>query len=105
MDLAKDIGDPTNPVTGWDLIFDKKKTGPNRFNIEYKLKDRAIEVRALTEEELEIIKDIKPIDELIPRPTPEEQLAFIKSAWLEGEKEEENANDDATAEFEEDIVF
>ena len=105
MDLAKEIGDPTNTETGWDLIFEKKKTGPNRFNIEYKLKDRVIEVRALSEEELELIKDIKTIDELIPRPTPDEQHAFIKSAWLEGQKEEPNVDPAATDSFDDDIPF
>ena len=35
-DLAKKrLGDPTNVETGWDIVFEKKKTGSHAFNVEY----------------------------------------------------------------------
>jgi len=97
MDLANDLGDPTDPINGWDVIVDKKKTGPHIFNIEYKLKERSIEKRELTDDEKEAIKDIKSIDDLIPRPDAEEQKAFIEQNWVN--KQEENTDSEAIDEF------
>ena len=96
-DLAADLGDPTDPITGWDVIVEKKKTGPHIFNIEYKLKERAIKVRELTDDEKAECEKIKPIDELIHRQTPEEQLAFIESNWLN--KQEDNVDNEAVDEL------
>ena len=96
-DLANDLGDPTDPVTGWDVIVDKKKTGPHIFNIEYKLKERAIDVRELTDDEKIEFEKVKPIDELLPRQDSEEQKAFIEQAWVN--KEEENTDSEAIDEF------
>lgn len=96
-DLANDLGDPTDPKTGWDVIVDKKKTGPHIFNIEYKLKERAIEQRELTAEEMVEFEKVKPIDELLPRQDAEEQKAFIEQNWVN--KEEENTDSEAVDEF------
>lgn len=103
-DLMKDLGDPTDPKTGWDIVVEKKKTGPNPFNVEYKLKERVIQPRALTEEELEVYNSIKDIDELIPRPTAEQQKEFIEKAWINVKAEEENTDTDATDSFDDDDV-
>ena len=96
-DLAEDLGDPTDPVTGWDVIVDKKKTGPHIFNVEYKLKERAIKPRELTTEEKVEFEKVKPIDELIPRQDAEEQKAFIEQNWIN--KEEGNTDSEAVDEF------
>lgn len=88
-----------------DVVFEKKKTGPNKFNVEYKLKERSISNTPLTEEEMEVIKDIKSIDEIVPRVTSDEQKAFIEQAWINGEAEETNADADAESEFDDDIPF
>ena len=34
---AEDLGDPADPETGWDVHFKRSKTGPQVFNVEYKL--------------------------------------------------------------------
>ena len=94
---AETLGDPTDPKTGWPIIFDKKKTGPNAFNIEYTLLSLQLEKSALTESQLEAIKDIKPIEEVVPRQTPEQQKAFIESAWFS--KEEDNVDKEAIDEL------
>lgn len=90
------FGDPTDVKTGWDVVFSKNKTGPHAFNVEYVLD--ALEckesIRPLTEEELELVKDLKPIDELVPRQTAEQQKAFIENAWFSND--EENVDDAAT---------
>lgn len=73
LDAASDgLGDPTDPVTGWDLVFKKKKTGPLPFNVEYTLSVLKLKSRALTQDELAAVEAAESIDVKIPRPTPEE---------------------------------
>lgn len=96
---SRKLGDPTDIENGWDVIVDKKKTGPNRFNVEYELLQLELEKRALTDEERELLVDLKPIDEIIRRPTPEEQKAFITQAWLMPAEEETNTDAEAVDEL------
>lgn len=105
MTAAESLGDPTDPETGWSIKVKKKKTGPQVYNVEYELLQLQLEKEPLTAEQLEVIKDLKPIDELIPRPTPEQQKAFIEQAWFS--KEEENVDKEAISELdtEEDVPF
>jgi len=84
----KHLGDPTNPETGWMVVFEKKSTGPLPFQVEYTLDQMACEVTPLTEEQVAAIADTPSIDTLIPRPTADDQLAFIKASWLDTDKEE-----------------
>lgn len=105
---AETLGDPTDPENGWAIKFTKKSTGPNPFNIEYTLLSLQLEKSPLTDAQREAIKDLKPIDEVVPRQTPEQQKAFIESAWLS--KEEENVDKEAIdelndSELEEDAPF
>jgi len=111
-DLGKDLGDPTDPKTGWSVIVDKKKTGTHIFNVEYKLKERAIKQEALTEEQLVEFEKVKPIDELIARQDPEEQKAFIESNWInktegnvDSEAIDEFSTDKPNTDFDDDIPF
>lgn len=75
---AEDLGDPTDVETGWDVAFTKKKTGPLAYNVEYNLQVLRCKKRALSAAELELIADLKPIEEIVPRPTPEQQKAFLE---------------------------
>lgn len=79
MDNVGDLGDPTDPDNGWDLCFTKKKTGPLPINVEYTLLTLKCDKskRALTEEEKQIIADSKTIEELLARPTPDQQKDLI----------------------------
>src|SRR6056300_1302584 len=44
LDAAKKkLGDPTDPEKGWDIIFSRKKTGPQPFNVEYTLETFELE--------------------------------------------------------------
>jgi hypothetical protein len=103
-DTAKSLGDPTDPENGWTIVVDKKKTGPAKFNVEYAL--LALECQKtkgpLTAEQKEVYESIKSIDELVPRPTANDQKTFIESNLL---KKEKNTDEEATREFEEDIPF
>lgn len=95
---SRKLGDPTDPVTGWDVFLNKKKTGPSTMNVEYELLQLELEARPLTEVELETIAEIKPIDTLIRRPTPEDQKAFIEQAWIQV-NEESNTDTEAVDEL------
>jgi hypothetical protein len=101
----EDFGDPTNPESGWWIYFNKKKTGPHAFNVEYTV-DQLESMKskgALTDEEKALVDEMPNIDELVPRPTAEQQKAFIENAWLS--KEEENVDEEVADEFEKDIPF
>jgi len=74
---AEDLGDPTDPVKGWDLKVFRKKTGPLAFNVEYQLQSLKCKPRPLNAEELEVLKNLKSMDEVMPRPTPDAQKALL----------------------------
>lgn len=78
-DAASDgLGDPTDPITGWDVVFKKKKTGPLPFNVEYTLSVLKLKPRALTQEEVAAVEAAETIDVKIPRPTPDEVKALLE---------------------------
>lgn len=74
---AEDLGDPTDPETGWPIKFKRVKTGPLPYNVEYQLQVLKCKPAPLTDEEKELVANMKPIDDLFPRPTPEDQKAFL----------------------------
>lgn len=77
LSAAEDLGDPTDPETGWDVVFEKKKTGPLPINVEYELKVLRCKPRPLTEEERDLLKDLKSMDEVLPRPTADQQKQLL----------------------------
>lgn len=94
-----DLGDPTDPETGWDIVFSKDKTGPNPINVGYALAERKLKQRALTDEEREAIANAKPIGELIPRPTPEQQKELLEKLKKAAAGEDEKAEEELGEEF------
>jgi len=80
--VAEDLGDPTDPDTGYDIIVEKVKTGPRAFNVAYEVKEipmlKAKEEPA-PESDKEILASLKSIEEIIPRPTPEEVKAQLEA--------------------------
>lgn len=78
MSAAEDLGDPTDPETGWDVVFDKKKTGPLPINVAYELKVLRCKPRPLTDEEKLILNELKSMDEVLPRPTPDQQKQLLE---------------------------
>ena len=97
---AESLGDPTDPETGWAVKMLKKKTGPNPYNVEYELLQLKLEKCPLTESQVAAMAEMKPIDELIPRQTPEQQKAFIDQAWFG--QEESNVSNEAIDELKHD---
>ena len=74
---AEDLGDPTDPETGWDVHFKRVKTGPMAFNVEYQLQVLRCKTRALDEEERELISGLKSMDEVLPRPSADAQKELL----------------------------
>ena len=83
MVAAEDLGDPTDNETGWALCFKKQKTGPLPFNVEYTLQVLKCKPEPLNAEQLEAVKELPNIDDVIARPTSELQKEFIESRVLE----------------------
>ena len=87
---AEDLGDPTNPETGWDICFKRVKTGPLPYNVEYQLQALKCKPRALTEDELALVGELKSMDDVMPRPTPDAQkelLGRVRNAGNEADDE------------------
>jgi hypothetical protein len=76
--LAEDLGDPTDINDGWDINFKKEKTGPLPFNVEYTLNQIRCKKRPLTEDEKQLLTEMKPLEEILPRPTAEAQRKLLE---------------------------
>ena len=77
MVAAEDLGDPTDPETGWDVCFQRVKTGPMAFNVEYRLQALKCKPRPLTDEERALVADLKSMDDVMSRPTPDAQKELL----------------------------
>ena len=74
---AEDLGDPTDPETGWDICFKKVKTGPLPYNVEYQLQALKCKPSELDDEEKALLEDLKSMDDVMPRPTPDAQKELL----------------------------
>ena len=74
---AEDLGDPADPQTGWDVHFKRVKTGPMAYNVEYQLQALKCKPRPLTDDEQALVKDLKSMDEILTRPTPDAQKELL----------------------------
>jgi len=81
---AEDLGDPTDPETGWDIYFKRVKTGPMAFNVEYQLQVLKCTTRALSEDEMAAIAELKSMDEVLPRPSAEAQKELLDRIRSQG---------------------
>jgi hypothetical protein len=92
---AEDLGDPTDPETGWDVVFKRVKTGPLTYNVEYTLQVLRCKPRKLNAQELELAAKALPIDEKYPRANPDEVKALLEK--LQAGVEEENSQSEQEA--------
>ena len=88
---AEDLGDPTDPDTGWDICFKRVKTGPLPYNVEYQLQALKCKPRALDDEELALIADLKSMDDVMPRPTPDAQKEHLDRVRNHGNETDDEA--------------
>lgn len=76
---AEDLGlDPTDPDSGFDIVFKRAKTGPLAFNVEYTLSQLKLKKRALTDAERALVAEALPIDAKFIRQTPTEVKALLE---------------------------
>lgn len=94
---AEDLGDPTDPDTGWDVVFKRVKTGPLPFNVEYTLKALACKPRPLSDAERQIIAQEKTIDEKYQRPTAEDVLKTLERITKGADEEATDTTQDQEA--------
>jgi hypothetical protein len=90
---AEDLGDPTDHTTGWDICFKRVKTGPLPYNVEYQLQALKCKPRALTEDELTAIAELKSMDDVMSRPTPDAQKELLDRVRNHGEETDDEALD------------
>ena len=95
---AEDLGDPTDLDTGWDIVFEKKKTGPLPINVGYELKVLRCKPRPLSDEERAAVAEAKSIDEMLPRPTPDAQKELLEKL-RNGSTTSETADEEIGDEF------
>lgn len=74
---AEDLGDPTDPETGWDIKFKRVKTGPLPYNVEYQLQVLKCKPRPLTDNERVLVDNLKSMDDVMPRPTADAQKELL----------------------------
>ena len=91
---AEDLGDPTDPETGWDVKFKRVKTGPLPYNVEYQLQVLKCKPRPLSEKEVELLADLKSMDDVMPRPTPDAQKALLDEIREESTEEVDDTLED-----------
>ena len=103
MAAAEDLGDPTDPDEGWDVVFKKTKTGSNAFDVEYTLSVLRCKKRALTPEEREVIAKEPDIDTKVPRATAEEQKALLEKI-TKGQQDEDEPGTPAEKEAAQDLA-
>ena len=96
--VAQDLGiDPTNIDTGTWITVLRKKTGTQVFNVEYSVRQLKCKSTPLTDEEKELLVDLKSIEELFPLETYAEQSARLEK-HLSGVKDEAPEDDEASQE-------
>jgi hypothetical protein len=78
MIAAEDLGDPTDPENGWDVYFQRVKTGPMAFNVEYRLQALKSKSTPLTEKQQVAVEGLRSMDDVLPRPTPDAQLELLQ---------------------------
>jgi hypothetical protein len=101
---AEDLGDPTNPDTGYVIHVKRVKTGSLAYNVEYQVKVLKLKPEPLTDEEKELVAEMTPIDTQLPRPSPEDQKRFIDRYVLGTNEDEADASEEVD-ELEKDAPF
>lgn len=96
---AEDLGDPTDPDTGWDVVFKRTKTGPLPFNVEYNLSVLKCKRRALTGDERAVADSAEDIDSKFPRPTPDEVKAALEKIAAGSTADDESVDQETVKEL------
>ncbi len=77
IDIAERENDPTDPEDGFGFIIEKRSTGPNARDVEYKVSAERGN-SPIPEAAWELLDNLHPLGELIQYPAYEEQLAILE---------------------------
>lgn len=92
------VNDPTDYDNGCWVKVTRTKTGPNAFNVSYRVDPLTfMKPTPLTDSERALIEGLKSIDEVFPLESPEDQRERLDK-HLNGSDEEGTENDDAANE-------
>lgn len=104
--LSKRAGKQLDPTSigddGFDLVFTREKTGPKPFDVDYDV-DPYVEVEAVSEDVAATINEVMArtsIDEVVKRPTVEEQEKALARFFAPKEEEVEEDEEDTEEGFE-----
>lgn len=89
LNTVEDLGDPSDLDQGWDIVFTKEKTGPKTINVEYQLQQLKCKKGAASDEVKAVAEAATPIEELLPRITPEKQKEYLDRMRSGGETTED----------------
>lgn len=100
LQAAEELGDPTDPETGWEVHFKRTKTGPHVYNVEYTLDQIKClkNQKPATKEQRAEMEAATSLDELLPRPTPEVQKELLDRIHR-GESADDNTDKEVSSEF------
>jgi len=96
-DLATDLGDPTDPETGYSLHFKKAKTGSNVWDIAYSLQPLRCKPSALTDAEKALVAADPGIDAAYPRATSDEVKALLERITKDSDSGSDDTGTDKEA--------
>ena len=96
IEVSQELGDPTDPDEGWEVVFKREKTGPNVYNVEYtilpfKCKDSQ---KPLTDAEKALVEEADPISTVLSRPTPDAQKELLERITNATQNVDEDAVDE-----------
>lgn len=95
LQASKDgLGNPCDLQEGWDVQFRRVKTGAQKWNVEYQLQPLKCKIRPLTEDEMSLVENLKSMDDVMPRPTPDAQKELLDRI-RDGAAEASNVDDEA----------
>lgn len=99
--LAADLGDPTDLDNGWDICYEKEKTGPQPMNVKYNIQElKCSKAQGPVSDEVRaLIEGAPDVEEIFARPTPESQKELLERMMG---KDTENVDESDAEEFDDD---
>jgi len=77
VNMVEDLGDPTDPDTGWDVVFTKSKTGPKIYNVDYTMMQLKCKKKPLEPAQRALFEAHPSIDEILRRAPAEDIKKYL----------------------------
>lgn len=94
--LVDDLGDPTDPESGWDVVFTRAKNGPKVFNVEYTLQQmKCSKSKGPLKDEVKALFDAHPpIEDVLKRASPDDIKKYLDKIRAGGTDDKEGIDDE-----------